>query len=73
MQPIRSGTTTERIIAEKSIDAPPIVALTASTTVRDREKCFAAGMCDFVDKPARKAELSRVLKRWTRAEFSVNY
>jgi signal transduction histidine kinase/CheY-like chemotaxis protein len=58
---------TERILAEKPIDAPPIVALTANTTLRDREKCFAAGMCDFVDKPARKAELSRVLKRWTRS------
>jgi two-component system sensor histidine kinase/response regulator len=58
---------TERILAEKPIDAPPIVALTANTTLKDREKCFAAGMCDFVDKPARKAELSRVLKRWTRS------
>ena len=63
--------TTERILAEKPIDAPPIVALTANTTVRDREKCFAAGMCDFVDKPARKAELNRVLKRWTRSDLAT--
>lgn len=64
--------TTERILAEKPIDAPPIVALTANTTVRDRERCFASGMCDFVDKPARKAELNRVLKRWTRSELAIN-
>jgi CheY-like chemotaxis protein len=60
--------TTERILAAHADNAPPIVALTASTTVKDREKCFAAGMCDFVDKPARKVELDRVLKRWTRTE-----
>jgi two-component system sensor histidine kinase/response regulator len=60
--------TTEQILAASPGSAPPIVALTASTTSKDREKCFAAGMCDFVDKPARKVELDRVLKRWTRSE-----
>ena len=60
--------TTERILGPNPDSAPPIVALTASTTTKDREKCFAAGMCDFVDKPARKVELDRVLKRWTRSE-----
>ncbi len=63
-------TTTERILTETFGNAPPIVALTASTTVKDREKCFASGMCDFVDKPVRKAELDRVLKRWTQSEES---
>ncbi len=60
--------TTELILAKQGVNAPPIVALTANTTARDREKCFAAGMCDFVDKPARKVELDRVLKRWTKSD-----
>lgn len=56
---------TQRILADLGGNAPPIVALTANTTARDREKCLAAGMRDFVAKPVNKADLVRVLKRWT--------
>ena len=59
---------THRILAELGGKAPPIVALTANTTARDREKCLAAGMKDFIAKPVHKADLVRVLKRWTNAE-----
>ena len=55
---------TREIRALTGESAPPIVALTANTTPKDRERCSAAGMCDFIDKPVRKAELLRVLKRW---------
>jgi len=41
----------------------PIVALTASTTAADREKCLAAGMDDMVGKPARLGELTGVIAR----------
>ena len=58
---------TRRIIADLGGKAPPIVALTANTTARDREKCLAAGMRDFIAKPVHKADLVRVLKRWTNA------
>ena len=58
---------TRRIIADLGGKAPPIVALTANTTARDREKCLAAGMRDFIAKPVHKADLVRVLKRWTDA------
>lgn len=61
-------TATKRIRAAAGSKAPPIVALTANTSVADREKCFSVGMCDFVDKPVRKAELVRVLKRWAHAD-----
>lgn len=59
---------THRILAELGGKAPPIVALTANTTLRDREKCLTAGMRDFIAKPVHKADLVRVLKRWTNAE-----
>ncbi len=59
---------TEKIRAAAGGKAPPIVALTANISERDREKCFNAGMCDFVGKPVTKAELARVLKRWTQPE-----
>jgi len=38
-----------------------IVALTASTTKEDRERCIAAGMDDYISKPFRQTELARAL------------
>ncbi|QVL50858.1 MAG: response regulator [Thiocapsa sp.] len=42
----------------------PIVAMTAGVSERDREDCSAAGMDDFISKPAQIAELEAVLLRW---------
>ncbi|HUB80901.1 MAG TPA: ATP-binding protein [Bryobacteraceae bacterium] len=40
----------------------PIVAITASSMVGDRERCLAAGMTDYVSKPLDPRELRRVLE-----------
>jgi two-component system, sensor histidine kinase and response regulator len=61
--------TTRRIRAALGAAAPSIVALTANTSPVDRERAFTAGMVDFIDKPVRRAELSRVLERWIVAKW----
>jgi two-component system, sensor histidine kinase and response regulator len=40
-----------------------IIAMTANVMVGDREKCFSAGMDDYVSKPLRRAELRAALER----------
>ncbi len=40
---------------------PRIVAMTANATITDREDCFGAGMDDFLTKPVRSADLSRII------------
>jgi CheY-like chemotaxis protein len=41
---------------------PTVVALTASALKEDRDKCFEAGMDDFLSKPLNIKEIIRVLK-----------
>jgi CheY-like chemotaxis protein len=42
----------------------PVVAMTASALIEDRQRCLDAGMDDFIAKPVDTAALERVLARW---------
>ena len=46
----------------------PIIALTATPTGAGREKCLAAGMDDYLTKPATQGQMEAVLQRWGRSE-----
>lgn len=43
----------------------PVIAMTASVLVEDRESCFRAGMDDFLAKPFSLEEFRAMLERWT--------
>jgi signal transduction histidine kinase len=42
----------------------PIIAITALTMPADRRRCMESGMDDYLSKPVRVDELSRIVQRW---------
>jgi CheY-like chemotaxis protein len=58
-----AATVAIRNLAGKCAEVP-IVALTASATTEDRERCFSVGMNDFLTKPILSEQLSECLKKW---------
>jgi len=42
----------------------PVIAMSAGAMPRDRQKCFDAGMDEFVSKPVKMQELAKVLSGW---------
>lgn len=49
---------------EGDVHHTPIIAMTASATAEDRERCLAAGMDDYLSKPINPTALETVLGRW---------
>jgi CheY-like chemotaxis protein len=42
----------------------PIIALTASALREEADRCHAAGMDDYLTKPADMDALERTIKKW---------
>ncbi len=64
--PGMDGFTTTRRLRSRFADEPrvPIVAITATATTEDQERCLAAGMDDYLPKPIIMDRLGAVLSRW---------
>ena len=64
--PVMDGLEATAIIREREKETGEhikIVAMTAHAMKRDRERCEAAGMDDFMAKPIRINEMSKIIKR----------
>jgi len=55
-----------RVRAEMNTPPPTIVAISAGVTPEDRQKCFDAGMDDFVMKPFKISTLKEAILKYSR-------
>lgn len=55
---------TNQIRKLRGASSIPVVALTAGVSKEEREKCFNAGMDDFLAKPIDRKELERVIRKY---------
>jgi CheY-like chemotaxis protein len=69
--PVLDGLEATRLIrslfaaaSDRTLQSPPIVALTANAFDDDRRRCLAAGMDDYLAKPFDREDLYRLLERW---------
>ena len=62
--PELNGIDATRLIREKGFWQIPIVAMTANALKGDREKCLAAGMNDYINKPIKREVVFEMLRKW---------
>ena len=57
-------TATRKIRMDESMRALPVIAITASAMVGDREKCLEAGCSDYLAKPFQIKDLVTMFNKW---------
>lgn len=62
--PVMNGLEATSIIRNELKSAIPVIALTANAIRGENEKCFAAGMNDYLSKPFEENQLIQIVSRW---------
>lgn len=52
---------TKKLIEKYGTSLPPVIAMTANVMTEDKERCFKAGMSDYIAKPIQVDELKKVI------------
>jgi len=69
--PVLDGVEATKVIREDIQSTVPIIALTANAIKGESDKCFAAGMNDFVSKPFEEEQLVAVISKWLNKETAI--
>lgn len=70
--PEMDGYQTTDHIRNKLQSQVPIIALTSHSVIKEKEKCLAMGMNDYLSKPFRKDELFDKIHQWLTNEKQLN-
>ncbi len=63
--PVMDGITATSIIRNQlNMQQLPIIAMTANVLQKDRQRCFDAGMNDFITKPFQPRSTLKVIAKW---------
>ena len=69
--PVMDGLEATTIIRNEIGSDVPIIALTANAIKGESDKCYEAGMNDFISKPFKEEELVRVIAKWLGKNVSI--
>ena len=65
MMPVMNGIDASyKIIEQLGENSPVIIAMTAAALDEDKQKCFNAGMKDFISKPFVIEDLQELIEKW---------
>jgi len=62
--PVKDGLEATRMIRLCLNTQPVIIAMTANAIQGDRQKCLNAGMDDYMSKPFKIDELTKMIEKW---------
>lgn len=62
--PVKDGLEATRMIRLCLSTQPVIIAMTANAIQGDRQECLNAGMDDYISKPFRIEELTKMIEKW---------
>ena len=62
--PVIDGFDACRRLRAENIKTPPIIALTAYALESDRQRCFDAGMDDYLSKPIKADVIKAMMEKW---------